>query len=89
MSASISLSMSAVVVSFWFILNQLQFLANVFQSVCAVWYCRLALFWVVSERTTSRRFDDKLSMVWQFFGKGTFDRKMSMLKGVQFGFLWV
>ena len=32
-----SLSISSVVVSFWFILNLLQFLANVFQSVCAVW----------------------------------------------------
>ena len=54
MRVSISLSMSSVVDGFWFILNLLQFLANVFQSICAVWCCRLALFWIVNRRATGR-----------------------------------
>ena len=42
MRASISLSISAMVISFWFILNLLEFLVNVFQSMwssCVVLGC--------------------------------------------------
>ena len=69
-SASISMRLvSGYIVSFWFIWNLLQLLANVFQSVCSVWCCPPALYWVLSERTVGRWFGGRwwygVAILWE------------------------